>query len=192
MLKNFNDFSLCNGKSSKLFVKKHSDCTNQFLKMTLKRYLNCWYTTSISFWRPGLPIFSRNSHWQQILLLYLLNYFIFLWSKIYSKHLVTVTLLLTQYLPDKIKSSDSYLDILQEEDVNSNLKTKLYDNKSDDFHWSIVNPPFLYSNTPYHHLLMGFISFSLFVMQEDALHFTIGCRFCGIKPYIFLKTATCW
>lgn len=52
----------------------------------------------------------------------------------YSKHLVTVTLLLTQYLPDKIKSSDSYLDILQEEDVNSNIKTKLYDNKSDDFH----------------------------------------------------------
>lgn len=94
--------------------------------------------------------------------------------------------MLTQYLPDKIKSSDSYLDILQE-DVNSNLKSKLNENKSDDFHCSIVNSPFLYSNTPYKHLLMGFISFSLFVMQEDALHFTIGCRYCGIKPYIFFE-----
>jgi hypothetical protein len=46
-----------------------------------------------------------------------------------------------------VYKSDSYLDILLNIDSNGRLTTSLYD-KHDDFHFAIVNFPFLCSNIP--------------------------------------------
>jgi hypothetical protein len=45
-------------------------------------------------------------------------------------------------------TSASYLDISLKLDTNSKITTQLYD-KRDDFNFSIVNFPYLYSNIPY-------------------------------------------
>jgi hypothetical protein len=65
-------------------------------------------------------------------------------------------------------TSASYLDVLLKLDTNGKITTQLYD-KLDDFNFSIVNFPYLCSNSPAS-LHMVYIYRSLFDMQELVRH----------------------